>query len=114
MSRSASAAPRSPATVVKRGEEFGLLADLGEYLRSGVLGDVMRDGERAIGSTALGVHAPLGDHVAVEMGELLQVPHVLKQLRTTRSGGHHVLVVGDGTTWVGRQLLAHVDLHARL
>ena len=62
------------------GEQLGLLADLGEDLRPRVFRDVVRDGERAVGAGALGVHAPLGNHLAVEVGELLQEPDILEQL----------------------------------
>jgi phosphopantothenoylcysteine decarboxylase/phosphopantothenate--cysteine ligase len=40
--------------------------------------------KRAVGRRTLGVHAPLGDHFTVEVGELLQEPDVLQQ----RSSGH--------------------------
>jgi hypothetical protein len=39
--------------------------------------DVVRDGERTVGAGALGVHAPLGNHLTVEVGELLQEPDIL-------------------------------------
>ena len=48
-------------------EEVGLLADLGEDLGPGVAGDVVGDGEGAVGAGALGVHAALGDHLPVEV-----------------------------------------------
>ena len=55
------------------------------------------------------MHAPLGDHLAVEVGELLQEPDVPQQLRAARAGGHHVLVVDDRTAGVGGEFFAHVD-----
>ena len=95
MSRSASAAPRSPATVEKRRKQSVFLPTCGEDLGLGVLGDVVGDGKSAIGAGALGVHAPLGDHLPVKVGEFLQKPDILKQHRAARSGGHGVLVVDD-------------------
>ena len=74
-------------------EHIGLLADLGEDLRPGVGGDVMGDGEGAVGRGAFRMHASLGDHFAIEVGELLEEPHVLQQHRATRTGGLHVLVI---------------------
>ena len=93
------------------GEQLGLLADLGKDFRPRVFGDVVRDGEGAVGAGALGVHAPLGDDLAVEVGELFQEPDILQQLRPARAGGHHVLVVGNRAAGVGGQLLvvAHSD-----
>ena len=87
------------------GEQFGLLADLRKDLRPRVFRDVVRHGEGAVGTGTLGVHAPLRDHLAVEVGELLQEPDILQQLRTTGPGGHDILVVGDWTSSVGGQLL---------
>ena len=52
--------------------------------------------KRAVGAGALGVHAPLGDHFAVEVRELLEQPDVLQQRRAARAGGLDVLVVDDG------------------
>ena len=77
------------------GEHRRLLADLGEDLRLGKAGDVVRHGEGAVGAPALGMHPPLGDHLAVEMRQLLDQPDVLQQRRTARTGGHDVGVVGD-------------------
>jgi len=74
-------------------EHIGLLADLGEDLRPGVGGDVMGDGEGTVGRGAFRMHASLGDHFAIEVGELLEEPHVLQQHRATRTGGLHVLVI---------------------
>lgn len=79
-------------------EHVGLLADLGEDLRPGVGGDVMGDGEGAVGRGAFRMHASLGDHFAIEVGELLEEPHVLQQHRATRTGGLHVLVIGHGNS----------------
>ncbi len=60
---------------------LGFLADLREELGAGVLRNVVGDGECAIGAGTLGVHAALGNHFAIEVGELFQKPDVLQQLR---------------------------------
>jgi hypothetical protein len=95
MSRSASAAPRSPATVEKR-TNSSVFLPTSENGGLGVFGDILGDREGAEGARALGVHAALGDHLAVEMRQLLQEPHVLQQHGAARAGGHAVLVVGHG------------------
>ena len=77
------------------GEHRCLLADLGEDLRLGVAADVMGDREGAVGTRALGVHAPLGDHFAVEVRELLDQPDVLQQGGAARPGGLDIEIVGD-------------------
>jgi len=77
-------------------EDVGLLADLGEELGLGVPGDVVRHGEVAVSAPALGVHAPLGDDLAVEVGQLLQQPHILHHHRTARAGCQGVFILGDG------------------
>ena len=92
------------------GEQLGFLADLRKDLGAGVFGDVVRDGEGAVGGGTLGVHTPLRDHLAAEVGELLQEPDILQQLRAARACGHRILVVDDGRAGVGGQLLAHVCL----
>ena len=78
MSRSASAAPRSPATVEKRRKQFGLLPDFGENLGLGIFGDVVGDGEGAEGAGSFGVHAALGNYLPVEVGQFLQKPDILQ------------------------------------
>ena len=70
MSRSASAAPRSPATVEKRANSSVFLPTSEKIFARGVPGDVVRDGEGAVRAGALGVHAALGDHLAVEVRQL--------------------------------------------
>src|SRR5690606_4590540 len=69
----------------------------------GVLGDVLGDGEGAPRAGALRVHPPLGDDLAVEVGELLQEPDVLEQHRPARAGGDGVVVVPDGRAGGGRE-----------
>jgi len=89
-------------------EQLCLLADLGEYLRLGVAGDVVGDGEGPVRARALGVHASLGDDLAVEVGQLLQEPDVLQQLGAAGAGGEHVLVVRDWRAGVcGEFILVH-------
>jgi hypothetical protein len=56
-----------------------------KQLRLGVAADVVGDGESAERARALGVHAALRDHFTVEMGQLLQQPHVLQHQRTARA-----------------------------
>ena len=79
-------------------EHRRLLADLREDLGLGVAGDVMGDGERAVGARALGVHAPLRNDFAVEMRQLFDQPDVLQQRRPARPGGHDVYIVRHGRT----------------
>ncbi len=92
-------------------EEVGLLARL-EHLGARVLGDVVGDGEGAERAGPLGVHPALRDHLAVEVGELLQIPHVLHQHRAALAGRERVLVVGDRGPEVGGELVVCVS-HGR-
>ena len=95
MSRSASAAPRSPATVEKRAN-IGVCLPISEKIFALVKRvDVVRDREGAMCAPALRMHAALGDHLAVEMRQLLDQPDVLQQRRAARAGGHNVGVVSD-------------------
>src|SRR3989304_9199166 len=90
------------------GKQLGLLADLRENPGAGVFGDVVGDGEGAVGAGTLGVHAAFGDYFTVEMGELLQKPHILQQLRSARAGSHYILVVDNGCPASGGKFfLAH-------
>ena len=82
-------------------EALGLLAHLAEDGGTGVLSDVVCHGEGAIGACALGVHAAFGNHLAVEVGELLYQPRVLHEDGAALASGLRVLVVGHGTS-VGR------------
>src|SRR5699024_980712 len=78
----------------------------------GVLGDVVGHRERAERTGALGVHPALRDHLAVEVGELLQEPHVLQQQRPPRTSGEAVLVVDDGGAGSGGRRVGVVrDVH---
>ncbi len=54
------------------------------------------------------MHAPLGDHLAVEVGEFLQEPHILQQSRAARAGGLGIVVVDDGRAdGVGQFVFRH-------
>ena len=77
------------------GKHRRLLADFGKDLRLRKARDVVCHGEGAVGAPALCMHAALGDHLAVEMRQLLDQPDVLQQRRASRAGGHDVGVVGD-------------------
>ncbi len=80
------------------GQHRRLLADLGKDLGLGVAGDVVRDGEGAVGAGALGVHAALGNHFAVEMRQLFDEPDILQQRWTARTGSLNVEIVRDRRT----------------
>ena len=86
-------------------EQIGLLADSGEDFGSRVLGDVVGDGEGAEGAGAFGVHAALRDDFPVEVGEFLQIPHILQEHGPPRPGGKDVLVVRNGRPLVSGQLV---------
>ncbi|MNL13283.1 hypothetical protein D3C87_1341860 [compost metagenome] len=94
-------------------EQLGFLADFREQLGARVLGDVMRDGEGAVGARPLGVHAALGNHLAVEVGQLFQEPYVLQQGRAARTSGLNVLVVDDGRAESGRKLVHDISFVGR-
>jgi len=51
------------------------------------------------------VHTPLGDHLPVKLGQLLQEPDILQQQGTAFSRGHDILVVNDWSSGIGGQLL---------
>src|SRR3546814_15605415 len=70
----------------KAGAQGCLLAHLGEDLRLGVADDVVRDGEGAVGSPALGIHAALLANFAIEVSPLLDQPDVLDHARSARPG----------------------------
>jgi hypothetical protein len=42
------------------------------------------------------MHAPLGNHFAVEVGHFFQMPYILQQQRATRAGTLGILVIGHG------------------
>ena len=81
-----------------------LLADLAENLRARVARDVVGNGKRAVGAGTLGVHAALGNHFAVEVGQLFQEPDVLQQHRAARAGRLRILVVDDRRAEGGGEL----------
>jgi hypothetical protein len=84
-------------------ETVGLLADLGEDLGFGVLGDVVGHGKGAVGAGALGVHPPFGNHLPIEMGQFFQEPGILQELRPPRPGGQDILVVDNRCAGPGGQ-----------
>ena len=68
------------------------------YLR-----DVVGDGQRAIGTRALGVHGALRNALAVLMRELFEQMEVLEQHRAARAGGQRILVIGDRRAAIRRK-----------
>src|SRR5258708_287178 len=74
-------------------EHGRLLPDLRENLGLGVAGDVVGHREGAVGTPALGVHAPLRDYLPVEMRHLLDQPDILEQRRAAPTGGPDFRVV---------------------
>ena len=56
------------------GKHLGFLADFAENLRTGVFRDVVGDGERTKCAGAFGVHAPLRNDLAHEVGEFFVEP----------------------------------------
>ncbi|MGY3653324.1 hypothetical protein ACVWW2_008615 [Bradyrhizobium sp. LM4.3] len=76
----------------------------------------MGDREGPEGAGSLGMHASLGNHLAIEMGELLDQPDILQQCGATAAGGHDVEIVADGSSRRVREVgafIAHVVLPDR-
>lgn len=97
MSRSASAAPRSPATVENR-TKAAVCLPTSENSRARV--NRVTSAEGSIGPAPLGVHPSLRDHFAIEMRQLLQKPDILEENRAPRPSGLGVEVVrGRGDAW---------------
>ena len=91
------------------GEAWSFLADPRKDLGFGVALDVVRDGDGAVCAGALGVYAALGNHLACEMGELLDRPDVLRQCRPERPSGPDVKIDRDrraGCMAVGGRLVS--------
>ena len=84
-------------------EGFRLLADLRERGGTRILRDVVGDGQRPIGTRALGVHGALRNPFAVLMRKLFQQMEVLDQHRAERSRGQRILVVGDWRAAIRRK-----------
>ena len=61
----------------KAHKEVGLLAHLGKDRRARVGRDVVRHRKGAVRARAFGVHAPLRNHLAVEVREFFEEPRVL-------------------------------------
>ncbi|MGY4355327.1 hypothetical protein ACVW0J_001820 [Bradyrhizobium sp. i1.7.7] len=72
------------------------LADLREDPGLAVAGDVMGDREGPEGAGSLGVHASLGNHLAIEVSQLLDQPDILQQCGPAAARGHDVEVIADG------------------
>ena len=79
-------------------EGLALVADLAEDLGAGIVGNVVVDGQRAVGAGALGVHRALGDALAVLVRQLLEQAEVLHEDRPARTRRLGVLVVGYRST----------------
>ena len=93
----------------KADEYVGLFAHLGEQLGLCVWGDIVGDGEGAVGAPALGVHAALGDDLTVKMGQLFQQPHILQGNRAPGAGRQRVFVFGHGGAhFVGQFFIIHI------
>ena len=86
-------------------EAFGLLADLGEDRGARVSGDVLRDRKGAECTGTLGVHAPFGNDLAVEMSEFFEEPRILQRHGSPDACGLNVLIVGDRPAVLGCQFL---------
>ena len=99
-------------------EHLGLLADLAEDRGAGVARDVVRDREGAKRARALGMHAPLGNHLAHEVGEFFVEPHILGQQRAAWACGQAVTIRRHGGAEVGGQVgdgaAARILAHGRL
>jgi len=85
-------------------EHFCLLTDLGEDIGFGVFGDVVGNGEGAVGARALGVDDSFWDAFAVEVLHLFEERDILHENRASWSGGQGVLAgdwgaVGGGHVW---------------
>jgi hypothetical protein len=78
---------------------------LAEHVRLAEPAHVLRALEEAERAGTLGVHDPLGDTLAIEVGELLDQLHVLQQHRTAVAGGQRAGVVGDRRALVGGEVV---------
>ena len=82
----------------KTHEAFRFLTYFREDRGAGILGNVVRHGERTVSARTLGMHTPFGDHLAVEMRKFFQKPGILQKHRTRPAGRLYVLVIGHWTT----------------
>jgi hypothetical protein len=81
-----------------------------EDLRLGVAGDIVGDGEGAMGAPSLCMHAAFGNHLSVEMCQLLDEPDVLEQHRPAPARRLNVGVVHHGRAGGmghGRDAMSH-------
>ena len=72
-----------------------MLAHLGEYLRFGILSDIIGHGEGSISAGTLGMHNPLGHPLSVKGRHFLQQLVILHQERTARARRQRILIVAD-------------------
>ena len=86
------------------GKHLGFLANLAKDFRTGVLGDVVGDGEGTERAGTFGVHAPLRNNFAHKVGELFVEPHILRQQGAAWAGCHAVLIVHDGGAEISGQV----------
>ena len=56
----------------------------------------MGHAQRSEGTRTLGVHAPLGDDLAGEVGKLLDKPQILQEQRAAWTGGQMFWLSGTG------------------
>ena len=83
-----------------------------QRLRLGILGDVAGDGQRAIGTPALGMDDTFGDAFAILVCQLFEQLIILEQQRTARACAQAVLVIGNRRTRACRHhwLIDHIVL----
>ena len=86
------------------GKHLSLLAYMAEDGCLGIPGDVVGYGECAKSAGTLGVHAALGNDLAVKVRHLFHIPYILHQHRATGACGHAVLVVWHRSAHVRAQL----------
>lgn len=91
-----------------------LFANLGKYLGLSVFADIVGDGEGAKSARTFRVHAPFGDHLAVEMSQFFHQPNVLHQKRAAFSGSEDVVVVRHRGAGYSGEFLLFVFFHVVL
>ena len=85
------------------GEQFGLLAHLGQDLGRGEFRQTVGQFEEAVGGRAAGMDDPLRDTLVVEMLNLLAKHEVFQQGRAAPAGLERVLIVADRRAVIGGQ-----------
>src|SRR5690625_7135195 len=96
MSRSASAAPLSPATVLKRANISVFFAYLTKDSRTCILANVIGDRKRPKCPRAFGVHSALGNHFADEISQFFIEPGVLCQEWPAWASRQAIAIGNDG------------------